>query len=59
MEVSVNKSFPIKGKTQAKLEHSWLFLGTFGNILTLFGILDILALALVKLYSFGLWAKFT
>ena len=60
MEVSVNKSLPIKGKTKAKLGHSsWLFLGTFGNTWTLFGILDILALALVKLYSFRLWAKFT
>ena len=27
MEVSVNKSFPIKSKTQAKLGHSWLLLG--------------------------------
>ena len=59
MEVSVNKSLHIKGKTQAKLGHSWLFLGTFGNSWTLFGILGILALALVKLYSFGLWAKFS
>ena len=59
MEVSINKSLPIKGKTQAKLGHSWSFLGTFGNSWTLFGILDILALALGKLYSFGLWAKFS
>ena len=36
MEVSINKSLLIKGKTQAKLGHSW----------ALFGILDILALAL-------------
>ena len=49
MEVSINKSLPIKGKTQAKLGHSW----------ALFGILDILALALGILYSFGLWAKFS
>ena len=35
------------------------FLGTFGNSWTLVGILDILALALIKLYSFGLWAKFS
>ena len=41
MEVSINKSLPIKGKTQAKLEHSWSFLGTLGNSWTLFGILDI------------------
>ena len=54
MEVSINKSLPIKGKTQA-----WAFLGTFGNSWALFGILDILALALGKLYSFGLWAKFS
>ena len=59
MEVSINKSLPIKGKTQAKLGHSWSFLGTFGNSWTLFGILDILALAVGKLYSFGLWAKFS
>ena len=38
---------------------AWAFLGTFGNSWTLFGILDILALALGKLYSFGLWAKFS
>ena len=48
MEVSINKSLPIKGKTQAKLGHSW----------ALFSILDILALSLGKLYSLGLWAKF-
>ena len=42
MQVSINKSLPIKGKTQAKLGHP-----------------DILALYLGKLYSFGLWAKFS
>ena len=52
MEVSINKSLPIKGKTQAKLGHSWSFLGTFGNSWTLFGILDILALALGKTLLF-------
>ena len=45
-------------KRQA-LSLAWAFLGTFGNSWTLCGILDILALALVKFYSFGLWAKFT
>ena len=54
IEVSINKSLPIKGKTQAKLGHSWSFLGTFGNSWTLFGILYILVLALGKLYPFGL-----
>ena len=52
MEVSINKSLPIKGKTQAKLGHSWALLETlwyFGH----------LALALGKLYLFGLWAKFS
>ena len=49
MEVSINKSLPVKGKTQAKLGHSW----------ALFGTLDILALSLGKPYSFGLWAKFS
>ena len=38
MEASINKSLPIKGKTQTKLGHSWSFLGTFGNSWTLFGI---------------------
>ena len=38
---------------------AWTFSGTFGNSWILFGILDILALALMKLYSFGLWAKFS
>ena len=32
MEVSTNKSLPIKGKTQAKLGHSHFFLVTFGNL---------------------------
>ena len=59
MEVSKNKSLPIKGKTQTKPGHSWSFLGIFGNSCTLFGILDILALALEKLFSFGLRAKFS
>ena len=56
MEVSINKSLPIKGKTQAKLGHSW---APFGNSWALFGTLDFLALSLGKLYSFGLWAKFS
>ena len=51
MEVSINKSLPIKGKTQTKPRHFWSFLGTFGNSWTLFAILDMLALALEKLYS--------
>ena len=49
MEVSINKSLPIKGRPQAQLGHSW----------ALFGTLDTLALSLGKLYSFGLWAKFS
>ena len=48
MEASINKSLPIKGKTQAKLGHSWALLETLGHFLVL---------ALEKLYSFGLWAK--
>ena len=55
MEVSINKSLPIKGKTQAKLGHSWALLETLGYSL----FQTFLALALRKLYSFGLWAKFT
>ena len=38
---------------------AWAFLGTFGNCWILFGILDILELALEKLNSFGLLAKFS
>ena len=34
-------------------------LGTIGNSWALFGTLDILAFSLGKLYSFGLWAKFS
>ena len=51
MEVSINKSLPIKGRPQAQLGHSlsWALSGT----------LDTLALSLGRLYSFGLWAKFT
>ena len=53
MVVSVNKSLPINVRPKPSLgTSSWSFLGTFG-------ILDILVLALGKLYSFGLWAKFS
>ena len=33
MEVSISKSLPIKGKTQAKLGHSWALLETLGHSL--------------------------
>ena len=38
---------------------AWAFLGSFRIFCILFGILDILALALGKLYLFGVWAKFS
>ena len=33
IEVSINKSLPIKGRTQAKLGHSWAILETLGHSL--------------------------
>ena len=50
MEVSINKSLPIKGRPQTQFGHYW-------NLLALFGTLGTLALILGKLYSFGLRAK--
>ena len=51
-EVSINKSLPIKGKTQAKLRHSWSFLRMFGNSWTLFGILDTFGIGFGKTLLF-------
>ena len=58
MEVSVNIDLPLKGRAQAWLGHppfwhSWALLDTFGNFW------KVLLLGIGKLYSFGLWAKFT
>ena len=54
MVVSVNKSFPIKVKTQVKLGHPWAPLGTICTL----DIVDIFGRNYWKLYSFGLRAKF-
>ena len=51
MEVSKNKSLPIKSKIQAKLGHSWLLLGTLGNSWTLFGISDIFGIGFRKNFT--------
>ena len=53
MEVSVSKSFPIKGKTQATLGHPWAPLGTICTL----GIADIFWLKLwetLLFWDFGL-----
>ena len=56
MEVSINKSLLIKDKTKAKLGHSWVLLESLRHSLVL---KTFLALSLGKLYTFGLWAKFS
>ena len=55
MEVRVNIDLPLKGRAQAWLGHSTFLalLDTFGNFW------KVLLLGIGKLYSFGLWAKFT